>query len=519
MKEPIFSITTDGHRYSMVLPAWETDCIQSLLASQAIPYELAMLQAMGSMLGKQDLVLDVGANIGNHALYLAAVVGCRVVVFEPNPGLCDPLRKSITLNDLDERVKLVQKGVGAVVGKGAFTELNSENSGRKAFTLIGQEESFGDEAVDVTPLDAMMFDQPVRAIRIGIEGIGLDVLAGARALIERDRPALFIEAGTENQFLQLQSVLHEWSYVYWDTFNASPTHWFLPQQELCSIGEGYGLEQECDQLKQDLQEARQKYRAVNERIVIVRDKLNEANVKYRKVTQQYNDIKQTHAEEKQRVMRWLHHAMIINEQSRLLELKQFLTSSVGLQILDFCKDSALLDDIAANSTGPVLCVGAGVVAIELAALCVQYDNARLLCLEESPAVSQEFSYFLAKYSLTKQVEMLVVNPDYMLSGGAEEKSLLGDSYEISLVYINSQLLLCDVATLLPTIAQYLAPKARIWLDNTIHQKERDTHQHWADLHGFELEYYPLDKALPSTEGATNPEFDLDFSLPEDSSKG
>lgn len=122
MKEPIFPINAGGEQYLMVLPGWEADYIQGMLAEKAAPYEFAMLQAMASCLCEGDLVLDVGANIGNHTLYLAAVAGLKVVAFEPNPELCVPFRKAITLNGLDDRATLHEVGVGASEGKAHFAE-------------------------------------------------------------------------------------------------------------------------------------------------------------------------------------------------------------------------------------------------------------------------------------------------------------------------------------------------------------------------------------------------------------
>ena len=48
-----------------------------------MPYELSMLQDLRVRLHPKVIVIDVGANIGNHALYLAATVGARVIASSP----------------------------------------------------------------------------------------------------------------------------------------------------------------------------------------------------------------------------------------------------------------------------------------------------------------------------------------------------------------------------------------------------------------------------------------------------
>lgn len=95
---------------------------------------------------------------------------------------------------------------------------------------------------------------------------------------------------------------------------------------------------------------------------------------------------------------------------------------------------------------------------------------------------------------------------------------------------------------LPALADKLSPKAEVWMDDTIRQEEKDTCERWAEDHGFELEYFPLEKGLgrltrPGTQAvapapmqqtavsvidgdADHPEraLGLDFSLPEEQGK-
>lgn len=292
MKEPIFPINADGRQYLMVLPDWETDYIQGLLAEKAAPYEFAMLQAMASCLCEDDLVLDVGANIGNHTLYLAAVAGLKVVAFEPNPELCVPFRKSITLNNLDNRVALHEVGVGATKGKAHFAEIKLENLGGQSLVVDDSDASI----ISVVNLDSLELEDKVKAIKIDVEGMELSVLKGAAALISRDKPYLFIEAQTESDFDALHEVIVGQGYVYWDTFNATPTHWFIHRGELGQDmivnhyfhkgRDSYKLRLAKRELQQKLNEANMKYRAANELINELKEKLTVANEKYKVATGQ-----------------------------------------------------------------------------------------------------------------------------------------------------------------------------------------------------------------------------------------
>lgn len=286
-----FPIKVDGCQYFLVLPDWESDYIQGMLAEKAVPYELPMLQAMRGMLNEGDLVLDIGANIGNHTFYLAAVVGCRVVAFEPNSILASPLQASIALNGLEGRVSLRRKGVGSAEAKAVFEESKPDNLGAQSLTLFEGAEPSDDDAsaMDVVPLDSMKFEQPVRAIKIDVEGMELDVLKGAQRLIEKDLPSLFIESHNEEQFLLIHDFLEKWGYVYWRTFNATPTNWFLPSTEAAQANlQQHGLEQgkalyklwdERQRLRKSFLDLREKHRVTNERLVELQKQLGEANAK------------------------------------------------------------------------------------------------------------------------------------------------------------------------------------------------------------------------------------------------
>lgn len=48
---------------------------------------------------------------------------------------------------------------------------------------------------------------------------------------------------------------------------------------------------------------------------------------------------------------------------------------------------------------------------------------------------------------------------------------------------------------LPALADKLSLNAEVWMDDTIRQEEKDICERWAKDHGFELEYFSLEKGL------------------------
>ena len=219
----VVELDIDGTRYSIRLPQSSTDYIQKKIATEKQPYERDMLEDMRTRLAPGELVLDVGANVGNHTLYLATVAGCLVEAFEANTDLCEAMRSSIALNGLGDRVGVHWVGVGSAAGKASFAEAVPENLGAQKLAV-------GDGEIDVITLDSLSFAQPVRMLKVDVEGMELDVLHGARGLISRDRPVLYVECIGERDLRQVLRWIDELDYSYWETFNATPTHLFLPSE-------------------------------------------------------------------------------------------------------------------------------------------------------------------------------------------------------------------------------------------------------------------------------------------------
>lgn len=220
--EAPFILSTDGTQYPILLPDAETDYIQGQIVASGEPYEHEMLTALGATIGKGDLVLDIGANIGNHTLWLAHVAGAQVWAFEPNEGLSAALRGSVDAGGLQDRVRVLNCAVGRERGSGTLVTVDETNLGGNRMDTSHA----GD--VRVVTLDDL--DMPhVSAMKIDVEGMELEVLAGSMRIVERDRPHLFIEAMDTPAFEAITAVLEPLGYTCAATYNATPTHHFAPE--------------------------------------------------------------------------------------------------------------------------------------------------------------------------------------------------------------------------------------------------------------------------------------------------
>lgn len=261
-----------GVGYELYLPDPE-DYIQKLIRDNGKPYELDMLHDMCLWLGEESLVVDAGANVGNHAVYLAAVTGAHVVAFEPNALLAEHLRKSIVRNGLESRLDVREQGLGRIHACARFKEQLPENRGAQAL-----ETGSGD--MEVVRLDDILLSRPVTMLKVDVEGMEMDVLEGARKTILRDRPLIYIESQDEASFKRLAAWAAANDYGYWESFNITPTHLFRP------IG-SFTLDQRLERLasREVLQEyrynvqlrrARRFQRAAEDRVAVLQNELSQA---------------------------------------------------------------------------------------------------------------------------------------------------------------------------------------------------------------------------------------------------
>jgi FkbM family methyltransferase len=150
------------------------------------------LDVMRTALGEGGIALDVGANIGTHAVALARHVGPTgsVFAFEPQRVIHGVLATNATLNGL-QWLHPIHAAAGATPGEllmPDYTYANEDNFG--ALQLQPAERGW---PVRIVTLDAWCWLPRVDLVKIDVEGMEAQVLDGARELLARFRPVLFVE--------------------------------------------------------------------------------------------------------------------------------------------------------------------------------------------------------------------------------------------------------------------------------------------------------------------------------------
>jgi FkbM family methyltransferase len=172
----VVEIEWDGRKFGLQTPS-ERDHIARVTAESGTFYEAEMLRDARSRLFYAKCAVDVGANIGNHTLFFAGVLGLRTIAFEPSKDAFDLLTATLETNSVVERCVLHQAAAGNAKGaKARLEHVEPDNSGRARVMLDPK----GD--VPVVRLDDVLDTEPqIDLIKIDTEGSESNVLAGQRA--------------------------------------------------------------------------------------------------------------------------------------------------------------------------------------------------------------------------------------------------------------------------------------------------------------------------------------------------
>jgi FkbM family methyltransferase len=208
----IVNFSDFNHRFSFFVHR-ETDLIQSH-HKRGFLYEREELSIIQKYAQGAGAFLDIGANVGNHAIFIAKVLRApKVFVFEANPFTANILKINISLNALQDTISAAHVGMG--LGS-KIDSLNviypfSDNLGAARLASSGESHStmnYPTFNVPVLPLDSLAIPTTDRFgfIKLDVEGMELEVLHGAAKFIADYRPAMFVEVDNHNAV-----GFHEWA--------------------------------------------------------------------------------------------------------------------------------------------------------------------------------------------------------------------------------------------------------------------------------------------------------------------
>lgn len=157
------------------------------------------IDAYRSFVREGDVVLDIGANIGACTIPLAQMVGPqgKVYAFEPQRIIFQVLCGNVALNNIlnvyTKNVCVGEKKDKIKIGD-MFLDPNVNNN-------IGNFEiakNPGDYEIDMITIDDLQLSK-CNFIKCDTEGMGIEVLNGARKTIQKYMPVIFIEEDEEKE--------------------------------------------------------------------------------------------------------------------------------------------------------------------------------------------------------------------------------------------------------------------------------------------------------------------------------
>ena len=157
-------------------------------------FEPAETQFIRDTVHKGWRAMDIGANIGWHAIALADCVGenGQVLAIEASKSVADRLMMSVAENGLSDRVSVVHAAVwDTETVLGLVGELCDTNRGHRWTEPLGASAPL--EKVPAYCLDALAPRETIQFIKIDIEGGEFRALSGATNLLARCRPIILSE--------------------------------------------------------------------------------------------------------------------------------------------------------------------------------------------------------------------------------------------------------------------------------------------------------------------------------------
>lgn len=158
-------------------------------------YEKRFLRFLAGRFAPGSVALDIGANIGNHAIFLADSFAV-IHAFEPNPTALARLRHNIGLNGLDAKIQVHPVALGKETGSFSFVENQAGNLGGSHFATADEPGNGAAKQLPVHNADeyiAALNLGRIDFIKVDVEGWEPALFEGMRATIARYRPIIAFE--------------------------------------------------------------------------------------------------------------------------------------------------------------------------------------------------------------------------------------------------------------------------------------------------------------------------------------
>ena len=143
-----------------------------------------------------DVLVDVGANVGVYTVLAAAISGCRVVAIEPfSPNVAD-LEHNVALNGLENRVTVMhaaasdRERIDTLYFGQRYAGAANQSFGRDDISEQYRDREAGRETVRGVPIDLLVQRGEIPFpghVKIDVDGFEEQVIEGMRGILSDPR--------------------------------------------------------------------------------------------------------------------------------------------------------------------------------------------------------------------------------------------------------------------------------------------------------------------------------------------
>lgn len=215
------------------------DHIYKCITQSGTFYEVDLLEYMRALKpflrrgNNRIAAADIGANIGNHSIYMASFIADRLISIEPNPAVLPILRDNLMRNS--GNYSIYACAVGDKEGRGNIFVPKAMEGNIGAARI---EESSAVGEIQISTLDSILEGWleedkhlcSISLIKLDVEGMEPMALKGAQNTIKAFKPHIFAEAATLSDLENIKSVLTPLGYkVMPGKWAATPVYHFAHQ--------------------------------------------------------------------------------------------------------------------------------------------------------------------------------------------------------------------------------------------------------------------------------------------------
>lgn len=186
---------------NFVISGDQEDYIFSIIRDTNNFYEHEILDEWNKYLSNVKVILDIGANIGNHSIYWSQFDNIeKIIAFEAVKSIYEILARNVNNNNI-AKIELHNLAVGEKDGYAEIDKFDENNYGSTSLKVVDESE------IKIVSVDNFLSNKDLQIdfVKIDVEEFEVFVLNGMKHTIAKDKPIIWVEVSlnTLNEVLEV----------------------------------------------------------------------------------------------------------------------------------------------------------------------------------------------------------------------------------------------------------------------------------------------------------------------------